>query len=114
VVTRSLRCAGLARTCANLPKNWAEVVTGSAIVWWAALLHELGYSLQANAKTLEDSLHLDRNAQFEHIHRKVRRFLKQGQSAISVDTKKKELVGDFKKRRRRASAQGGSGAGASS
>ena len=62
----------------------------------AELLHELGYSLQANAKTLEGSSHADRNAQFEHIHRKVRRFLRQGQPVISVDTKKKELVGDFK------------------
>src|SRR5580693_5365439 len=41
----------------------------------AELLHKLGYSLQANAKTLEGSSHPDRNAQFEHIHRKVRRFL---------------------------------------
>src|SRR5712691_4493279 len=45
----------------------------------AELLHELGYSLQANAKTIEGTSHPDRNAQFEHIHRKVRRFLKQGQ-----------------------------------
>src|ERR1700732_4356872 len=56
----------------------------------AELLHELGYSLQANAKTLEGSSHPDRNAQFEHIHQKVRRFLKQGQPVISVDTKKKD------------------------
>jgi hypothetical protein len=42
----------------------------------AELLHELGYSLQANAKTLEGSSHPDRNAQFEHIRRKVQRFLK--------------------------------------
>src|ERR1700722_16982315 len=62
----------------------------------AELLHELGYSLQANAKTLEGSSHPDRNAQFEHIHQKVRCFLKQGQPVISVDTKKKELGGDFK------------------
>src|SRR6266446_8258572 len=53
------------------------------------LLRELGYSLQANTKTLEGSSHPDRNAQFEHIHRKVRRFLRQGQPVISVDTKKK-------------------------
>src|SRR5258708_16192630 len=62
----------------------------------AEWLHELGYSLQANAKTLEGSPHPDRNARLEHIHQKVRRFLKQGQPVISVDTKKKELVGDFK------------------
>src|ERR1700674_3862547 len=51
----------------------------------AELLHELGYSLQANAKTLEGSSHPDRNAQFEHIHRKVRRFLRQGQPVIWED-----------------------------
>ena len=52
----------------------------------AELLHELGYSLQANVKTLEGSSHPDRNAQFEHIHRKVRRFLSQGQPVISVES----------------------------
>jgi hypothetical protein len=62
----------------------------------AALLHEAGYSLQANRKTREGSSHPDRNAQFEYINVCVRRFLKRGQPAISVDTKKKELVGDFK------------------
>ena len=60
------------------------------------LLHEAGYSLQANRKTREGANHPDRNAQFEHINRRVRRQLKRGSPAISVDTKKKELVGDFK------------------
>jgi transposase len=60
------------------------------------LLHEAGYSLQANRKTREGANHPDRNAQFEHIDRRVRRQLKRGGPAISVDTKKKELVGDFK------------------
>ncbi len=60
------------------------------------LLHEAGYSLQANRKTREGTNHPDRNAQFEHINRRVRRQLKRGGPAISVDTKKKELVGDFK------------------
>jgi len=60
------------------------------------LLHEAGYSLQANRKTREGANHPDRNAQFEHINRRVRRQLKRGGPAISVDTKKKELVGDFK------------------
>src|SRR5258708_29945208 len=73
----------------------------------AELLHELGYSLQANAKTLEGSSHPDRNAQFEHIHRKVRRFLRQGQPVISGDTKTKELVGDFKNGGRRLRFKGG-------
>lgn len=62
----------------------------------AEMLHELGYSLQANAKTLEGASHPDRNEQFEHINQRVRRFLRQGEPVISVDTKKKELVGDFK------------------
>lgn len=60
------------------------------------LLHALDYSLQANQKTLEGSQHADRDKQFEHINRKAQRYLKQGQPVISVDTKKKELVGDFK------------------
>lgn len=62
----------------------------------AELLDELGYSLQANRKTKEGSSHPDRNAQFEYINRKVKRFLSDRQPVISVDTKKKELVGDFK------------------
>jgi hypothetical protein len=62
----------------------------------AELLHELGYSLQANQKTREGGKHLDRNAQFEHIDGKVKEYLADQQPVISVDTKKKELVGDFK------------------
>jgi transposase len=62
----------------------------------AELLRELGYSLQANQKTKEGDSHPDRNAQFEHINRKVKRCLADKQPVISVDTKKKELVGDFK------------------
>ena len=62
----------------------------------AELLHEAGYILQANRKTIEGKGHPDRNAQFEHINRKVRAALKAGEPVISVDAKKKELVGDFK------------------
>jgi hypothetical protein len=62
----------------------------------ATLLHQAGYSLQANRKTREGGSHPDRNAQFEYINSQVRRFLDRGEPAISVDTKKKELVGDFK------------------
>lgn len=62
----------------------------------ADLLHELGYSLQANRKTKEGSSHPDRNAQFEHLNGKVKWSLSRYQPVISVDTKKKELVGDFK------------------
>jgi transposase len=60
------------------------------------LLHLLDYSLQANRKTREGPQHPDRDAQFRYINNQVRRCLRRRQPAISVDTKKKELVGDFK------------------
>lgn len=59
------------------------------------LLRDLGYSLQGTRKTKEGTSHPDRNAQFEYIYEKVKSFQKRGQPVISVDTKKKELVGDF-------------------
>jgi len=62
----------------------------------AYLLRATGYSLQANRKTREGTSHPDRNAQFEFISAQVRNFQKRSQPVISVDTKKKELVGDFK------------------
>jgi transposase len=62
----------------------------------ADLLHELGYSLQANRKTREGADHPDRNSQFEHLSRKVKWCLGRRQPVISVDTKKRELVGNFK------------------
>lgn len=62
----------------------------------AAILHDLGYSLQANSKTLEGASHRDRDAQFEHINRQVQEYQGTGDPVISVDTKKKELVGEFK------------------
>jgi transposase len=62
----------------------------------AELLHAMDYSLQANRKTLEGSSHPDRDAQFHHISSKIREFQAGRQPVISVDTKKKELVGDFK------------------
>jgi hypothetical protein len=62
----------------------------------ALLLRAADYSLQANRKTTEGASHPDRNAQFEYINSLVRRTQSRGQPAISVDTKKKELVGDFK------------------
>jgi hypothetical protein len=62
----------------------------------ALLLKQSGYSLQANRKTREGSSHPDRNAQFEYINRRVSAFHRRKQPVISVDTKKKELVGEFK------------------
>ena len=72
----------------------------------ADLLHELGYSLQANSKTREGSHHPDRNAQFEHLNGKVKWCWARKQPVISVDTKKKELVGDFKNNGRELRPQG--------
>jgi len=60
------------------------------------LLHELGYRLQSNRKTREGSSHPDRDAQFCYINDRVKAALAAGDPAISVDTKKKDLVGDFK------------------
>lgn len=62
----------------------------------AALLRTLDYSLQANRKTREGTSHPDRDAQFDYINARVKQALARGEPAISVDTKKKELVGDFK------------------
>jgi transposase len=71
---------------------------GHRVSYWLVgeLLRDLGYSLQANRKTIEGSDHPDRNEQFEHISRRTRVFLRAGDPVISVDTKKKELVGNFK------------------
>src|SRR5512142_2016248 len=60
------------------------------------LLHDLGYSLQANRKTIEGKDHPDRDAQFRYINRRVKAFQRQGQPVVSVDTKKKELVGRYR------------------
>ena len=60
------------------------------------LLRQMGYSLQANAKTKEGPQHPDRDAQFRYLNQQVKRFRRSGDPVISVDTKKKELVGAFK------------------
>lgn len=72
----------------------------------SGVLQDLGYSLQANRKTREGAEHPDRNAQFEHIARRAKEFQGRGQPVISVDTKKKELVGDFKNAGREWHPQG--------
>ena len=60
------------------------------------LLHDLGYSLQSNRKTVEGRQHPDRDAQFRHVNRKAKTFQRRGEPVVSVDTKKKELVGNFR------------------
>ncbi len=72
----------------------------------AELLHEMGYSLQANRKTKEGASHPDRDAQFQYLNRKVKRYLAAQQPVISVDTKKRELIGDFKNGGRELRPQG--------
>jgi transposase len=70
------------------------------------LLHELGYRLQSVRKSREGAEHPDRNAQFEHINTTAEQFLAAGEPVISVDTKKKELVGDFRNAGREWQPQG--------
>lgn len=72
----------------------------------ADLLHQMRYSLQANAKTIEGAQHPDRNAQFEYLNAQARAFLRRGLPVISVDTKKKELIGNFKNAGREWQPQG--------
>ena len=86
-------------TCKSLPKLARGLCDmghkiGRTVV--GELLHELGYRLQANRKTRKGGQHPDRDAQFHYINGRVKEALAAGEPAISVDTKKKELVGDFK------------------
>jgi hypothetical protein len=85
-------CKGVRRLAAELQRQGFTISRQKV----ADLLAELDYSLQANRKTREGHQHPDRNAQFEYIAAQVRSFQNQGQPVISVDTKKKELVGNFK------------------
>ena len=98
-LTRGDPMSPLRWTC----KSRAKLTAALAAQGWQVssstvgrLLHALGYSLQALQKRREGTSHPDRNAQFEHINATAADFLEAGQPVISVDTKKKELVGDFK------------------
>jgi len=98
-VTRGDPESPLRWTCKSKDKLAAELrerghkVSASMV---GRLLHDLDYSLQVVRKTREGRQSPDRNAQFEHINRTAKAFMKRGQPVVSVDTKKKELVGDFK------------------
>jgi hypothetical protein len=85
--SRSLR--NLVSELAKKGHNVSPTVVGD-------LLRGMGYSLQANSKTREGDQHIDRNAQFEYINTQAKAFLAANEPVISVDTKKKELVGNFK------------------
>jgi hypothetical protein len=98
-VTRGDPMSPLRWTCKST-RRLAEELTASGHPVSATkvreLLVEMEYSLQGNSKTREGAQHPERNAQFEHIAREAKAFQKRGQPVISVDTKKKELIGDFK------------------
>ena len=85
-------CKGVRRLAAELRRQGFRVGPDTV----ARLLKSAGYSLQGNRKTREGKQHPDRDAQFRYISETVKRFQRRGQPVVSVDTKKKELVGDFK------------------
>ncbi len=85
-------CKSRANLAAALSRNGWRVSSTSV----GRMLNKLGYRLQSVRKRNEGASHPDRNAQFEHISAMAESYLSQGQPVISVDTKKKELVGDFK------------------
>ncbi len=98
-VTRGDPMSPLRWTCKSAAKLAAELqAQGHAASERSVnrLLHGLGYSLQSNRKTIEGKGHPDRDAQFRHINRRVKAFQRQGQPVVSVDAKKKELVGQFR------------------
>ena len=98
-VTRGDPMSPLRWTCKSAAKLAAELqAQGHAVSERTVnrLLHASGYSLQSNRKTIEGGDHPDRDAQFQYINRRVKAFQKQGQPVVSVDTKKKELVGQFR------------------
>jgi transposase len=108
-VTRGDPMSLLRWTCKSAAKLAAAFQTQGHVVSERTvnrLLHDLGYSLQANRKTLEGHAHPDRDAQFQYINRRAKTFQRQGQPVVSVDTKKKELVGQFRQSGREWHPQG--------
>lgn len=90
----------------NLADELARQGYEVSYVTVARCLRELGYSLQANVKSIEGTQHPDRDAQFRYLNDQVRRFVRRQEPVVSVDTKKKELVGAFENRGRRWQPQG--------
>ena len=95
--TRSLR--NLVSALAAMGHKVSPTVLGN-------LLRDIGYSLQANSKTKEGGQHIDRDAQFQYINTQATAFLAANEPVISVDTKKKELVGNFRNNGREWRRQG--------
>lgn len=108
-ITRGDPCSPLRWTCKSRAKLTAALVKAGWTVSSTTvgrMLHELGYSLQSVRKSREGTSHPDRNAQFEYINATADACLQRGQPVISVDTKKKELVGEFKNAGREWQPQG--------
>jgi transposase len=98
-VTRGDPMSPLRWTCKSAAKLATELRAEGHVVSERTvnrLLHDRGYSLQANRKTIEGKGHPDRDAQFQHINRRVKAFQRRGQPVVAVDAKKKELVGQFR------------------
>ena len=93
---RGRRCGGRRRASRSSRGRCGRWVTRSWIARCCRLLKAKGYSLQANHKTREGAQHPDRDAQFEHINETVTAAIAAGEPVISVDAKKRELIGDFK------------------
>ncbi len=108
-MTRGDPMSPLRWTCKNAAKLATELqARGHAVSERSVnrLLHDLDYSLQSNRKTIEGKGHPDRDAQFQYINRRVQAFQRQGQPVVSVDAKKKELVGQFRNGGREWQPQG--------
>jgi hypothetical protein len=98
-VTRGDPMSPLRWTCKSAARLAEGLQAGGHVVSERTvnrLLHDLGYSLRSNRKTIEGKGHPDRDAQFQYINRRARAFQRQGQPVVSVDTKKKELVGQYR------------------
>ena len=98
-VTRGDPMSPLRWTCKSADRLASELTASGHVVserTVSRLLHSLGYSLQSNRKTIEGKEHPDRDAQFRHISRRVVALQRRGQPVVSVDTKKKEIVGNYR------------------
>lgn len=98
-VTRVEPCSPLrwtSKSTSKLARALKELGSKTIVRTVAKLFHKLGYSLQSNQKTKEELSHRDRESQFQYINEKVKDFQHRNQPVVSVDTKKKELIGNYK------------------
>ena len=98
-VTRGDPMSPLRWTCKSADRLASELTASGHPVserTISRLLHSLGYSLQSNREAIEGKDHPDRDGQFRHINRRVVAFQRRGQPVVSVDTKKKEIVGNYR------------------